>query len=50
MKEEKQPQNQEKLSEKHQNLHLDSQIGGKPIIVNAEINVLIDKHSRYRQF
>ena len=32
MKEEKQPQNQERSSEKLQNLHLVSKIGGKPII------------------
>jgi hypothetical protein len=46
MKVEKQTLNQEKLSEKHQNLHLVSQIEGKSLFGNAEINVLILKHRR----
>lgn len=46
MKEEKQPQNQELLSEKHQNLNIASQIEGKPVIGNTEITVLIKKPSR----
>lgn len=48
MKEEKHPHNQKRLSENLQNLHLASQIGGNPVIVNTKINVFIHKHGRYR--
>lgn len=34
---------------KLENLHLASQIGGKPVIGNAEINVLIHKQRRWLQ-
>lgn len=36
--------------EQIQNLHLASQIGGKPVIGIDEINVLIHKHRRWQTY
>ena len=33
----------------YRKLHIASQIGGKSVIGNAEINVLLPKHSRWQQ-